>query len=670
MWTVVNAEPVEVLPFLRGDNYPLKTIRIHAMDKLDPKKDGTSKDILEENINKLKDIFPDIVTEGQIDFDALKEVLGDYVDDRQERYSFNWNGKSLARRIAQTQSTGTLRPCPEESVDWDTTRNLFIEGDNLEVLKLLQKSYHKKVKMIYIDPPYNTGKDFIYPDNFRDNIKNYMELTGQTDDEGRKLSANAETSGRYHTDWLNMMYPRLKLARNLLRDDGMIFISIDDTEVKNLEAMMSEIFGEENRLVPLIWTLPRGNNAGIISRAHETVLVYAKNYELLAHFIRGGSEEENINIERCNRRIDARHPATPVTIPAGIKYIGEDRVFTDEIGGNEKVYIEGEMIFKKGMLAKPVTLRAGWNMKEMMSAWFEGKEVYDLKGQKIVEFFFKENGKLYSKKILNVLSLKSVLKNLPDTQAGRAEVAKLFDGIEVFDYPKPSALIKSLISLLCQSNEIILDFFAGSCPTAHASLELNSKDGENRKFIMVQLPEPCDEKSEAFKAGYKTIAEIGKERIRRVINKIKEETPLFQGDLGFKVFKLDTSNIIPWDADFDNLEEALFDAVKNIKDDRDEADVLYEVLLKYGLELTLPIEERQIASAAVYIIGMGALIICLEDRISLEVVEGIAKLKDELNPEDDVMRVVFKDSGFADDVAKTNAIQILQQSGITDVKSL
>jgi adenine-specific DNA-methyltransferase len=644
----------------------------NSMEKLDRDSGGSSLNIVQDNIEKLKTLFPDIFSEGKIDFDALRDLLGDKIETAEERYNFTWHGKSQARRIAQTPSTGTLRPCKAESKDWETTQNLFIEGDNLEVLKLLQKSYHKQVKMIYIDPPYNTGKEFIYPDNYKDNLDTYLEYTGQKDSEGRKFGTNAETSGRYHTNWLNMMYPRLKLARNLLRDDAVIFISIDDNEVANLRKLCDEIFGEENAFVSLIWDLPRGNNAGVITRAHEYILVYAKNIQSIQHFKRVGSGDELINVERCNRRIDSRHPATAVTIPAGIKYIGEDKVFKGELGGNENVFIEGEMIFKNGELAKPVTLKAGWNMKDMMISWFNGEDVYDLKGQKIVDFFFKENGKLYSKKILSVKTQKSILKGLPDTQTGRAEVASLFNEVEVFDYPKPSQLLSYLSSLQTEKEDIVLDFFSGSAPTAHAVMDLNAQDGGNRKFIMVQLPEPCDEKSEAYKAGYKTIADIGKERIRRAGEKILQDNAdkddIENLDIGFKVFKLSSSNIKPWDADFDNLEETLLNIVDNIKEERTEDDVLYEILLKYGLDLTVPIEERQIAGKTVYAIGFGALVICLDDMITLDVVEGIGGLKVELDPE--VMRVVFKDSGFSDDVVKTNAIQILKKHGIDDVKSL
>jgi len=632
---------------------------------------GESKDILFENIETWKKLFPDTFVEGRLDVDVLKEILGEYVDNRDERYSFTWNGKSKARMIAQTPSTGTLRPCKEESVDWDSTQNIFIEGDNLEVLKLLQKSYHKKVKMIYIDPPYNTGKDFVYKDNFKDNIKNYKEITGQVDGEGRNLSNNPETSGRYHTDWLNMMYPRLKLARNLLKDDGVIFMSIDDNEVSNLRKMCDEIFGEENALVPFIWSLPRGINAGHISRSHETILIYSRDKDTLGLFKKLG--EQDVSIDRCNKKIDRRHPASEILFPPGIKYEGEDQVITGSIEGSERIEIIGELEFKDGRLQKEVTLKAGWTMKNMILDWLEGKKVFDTKGQEIVEFFFKKNGKLYSKKISKYDSPKSILTDVPDTQGARIEIERLLGSQDIFSYPKPSALIRRFIELSTNDGDIIADFFAGSGSSAQATLESDAK----RIFLLVQIPEklnPDDIDQGAAIEFCKSIsrpeniAEISKERIRRSAAKIKEENPDYDGDLGFKVFKLDSTNIKPWEVDFDLTERTLEDFISNIKTDRREEDVLFEILLKYGLDLTLPITEHAIAGQKVFDIGMGALIICLADAISLEVVEGITKLKDELNPE--IMRVVFKDSGFKDDVVKTNAVQILKQANILDVRSL
>jgi len=644
------------------------------MQKLDPKIDGATPDIVEQNIDKLKELFPEVFAEGKIDFEALKETLGNHLDEREERYSFTWNGKSRARLIAQTPSTGTLRPCPEESVNWDTTQNLFIEGDNLEVLKLLQKSYHKKIKVIYIDPPYNTGAEFIYPDNFHDNIKNYMELTRQTDEEGRKLSTNSETSGRYHTDWLNMMYPRLKLARNLLCDKGVIFISIDDNEVDNLKKICNEIFGEENFAGCISRLAKKTSDSGkYFAPSKDYVLTYLRNFAVCNNFTQNLSDDD---IKKYNKHDDkgqyklvgfyqasltldrSRHARYYIDTPDGEKCIPpENKRWRTVKETYQKFLNNGEIEFvrvKSSPLRDENGNQSDWNIytKQYLSRrQAEGKVPRD-----------------YIDSITNVLGTKELKKlGLP------------------FDFPKPSLLIKHVLEISgCDNNDVVLDFFAGSATAAHAVLDVNNKDNGKRRFIMVQLPEPCDEKSEAYKAGYKTIADIGKERICRVINKIEaeqseksreekenllgkpEEMP--QVELGFKVFKLDTSNIKPWDADFDNLENALFDAVENIKPERSEADVLYELLLKYGLDLAVPIEERQIDGKTVYIIGAGALVVCLANKISLQVVEGIAALKDELKPE--IMRVVFKDAGFADDVVKTNAVQILRQADIEDVKSL
>ena len=652
-------------------------------------KDGVfSKDILEENVQELKKIFPEVVTEGKIDFEKLKETLGKYIEDREERYNFTWNGKSEARRLAQTLSMGTLRPCPGESVDWEKTENLFIEGDNLEVLKLLQKSYHKKVKMIYIDPPYNTGSQFIYPDDFRDNIRNYLELTGQTDEESRKLSVNPETSGRYHTDWLNMMYPRLKLASNLLRDDGVIFISIDENELINLQRICEEIFGENNVLgnFPVVMNLKGNQDSYGFAETHEYFIVCLKNKEqtelgrfdvdeevLMKEWL---EDEYGLYKEADNlRATGVNAPRTkrpnlwyPIFLGTGTKefYITDNDSPADEEdikilpmnpAGEELSWYWSKKTFnqnKHNLILKNTA--NGWQFYRK-----QRPQLGDLPTRKPKSFFYKSD---YS------------------TSTATTRLKQLF-GAKIFDSPKPVPFLFDLGLIGATKDSIILDFFAGSATTAHAVLDLNKEDCGNRKFIMVQLPELCDEKSEAYKAGYKTIADIGKERIRRVIKKIKteEETKdgdnLFkskeqkdnkQPDLGFKVFKLDSSNIKPWEAGFDNLGQSLFDAVENIKPERSEADVLYELLLKYGLDLTVPIERRNIDDKRVHIIGAGALIVCLADEISLDVVEGIAKLKDELKPE--LMRVVFKDAGFEDDVVKTNTVQILRQHGIEDVKSI
>ena len=637
------------------------------------KMDGKTMDIVAENVGKLKELFPEAFTEGKVDFEALKEVLGTFVDDRDERYSFTWNGKSKARMIAQTPSTGTLRPCKEESVDWDSTQNIFIEGDNLEVLKLLQKSYHKKVKMIYIDPPYNTGKDFVYKDNFKDNIKNYKEITGQVDGEGRNLSNNPETSGRYHTDWLNMMYPRLKLARNLLKDDGVIFISIDDNEVANLKAVCDEIFGEENFIgMFIVNSSPSAIDYGHIAKTHDYALFYSKNCSYTTtvqledeeKVFKYKDEDGEFNLYPLYNGNVAFNPETRPNLyypfylnPEKQDDNGFYEISVDKIEGWEEVF---------PVVSQKDGIQRVWRWGKPKSRENLNKEIVGYKAEN-GEYRIVQKTRLTGKLIRSLQLDKAI-----SSRRGTAEIQDLFDR-KVFTFPKPIELIERFIQVSTEDDSIILDFFGGSAPTAHAIYKLNLKDKGKRKFLLVQLQEECDTKSEAYKflnkAGVPTkISEISKERIRRAASKIKEENPEYDGDLGFKVFKLDSTNIKPWEVDFDMTERTLEDFISNIKTERREEDVLYEILLKYGLDLTLPITEHAIAGQKVFDIGMGALIICLADAISLEVVEGIAKLKDELNPE--IMRVVFKDSGFKDDVVKTNAVQILKQANILDVRSL
>ena len=614
------------------------------MDKMDPR----SMDIVAENIRQLRQLFPEAFTEKKVDFKVLKEILGEYVDDSTERYNFTWNGKSKARMLAQTPSIGTLRPCKKESSDWDTTQNLFIEGDNLEVLKLLQKSYYKKIKMIYIDPPYNTGKDFVYKDDFKDNIKNYKKITGQVDGDGRNYSVNPETSGRYHTDWLNMMYPRLKLARNLLKDDGVIFISIDDGEVDNLRKLGDEIFGEENFIANGIWerSFSPVNLKKHFSENHDFLLIYAKNLE-------------NTVCNGLKRGDDAGRYKNLDNDPRGF-WISSDMTVGPAI--SEKIY---EIETPGGKKFLPTSGRC----------WLFTKERYNEKvADNRIWFGADGNNMPRVKKFLSEVKQGVTpttiwkYKDVGHSQSAAQDLKKLFDNKQYFGYPKPVGFIKRCLELYTSSDSIILDFFAGSATTSHAIMQLNTEDGGRRKFIMVQLPETCDDKSEAFKAGYENIAEISKERIRRAGAKIRKENHSYNGDLGFKVFKLDSTNIKPWETD-SNLEGKQIEAfIESTKTDRDEQDVIYEILLKYGLDLTLPITEHTIAGQQVFSIGVGALIVCLSDSISSDVVKGIVKLKDQLNPE--FTRVVFKDAGFEDDVAKTNAVQTLKQADVADVKSL
>ncbi len=619
------------------------------------KLDGKSKDIINENIEKLKELFPEVFAEGKIDFSKLQEELGEFTDKENERYNFTWNGKQEAKRIAQIPSTGTLRPCKEESKNWDSTQNLYIEGDNLEVLKLLQKSYHKKVKMIYIDPPYNTGKDFVYKDNFRDNIKNYMEQTGQIDSDGNRLSTNSDTNGRYHSDWLSMMYPRLKLARNLLKDDGVIFISIDDNEVANLRKLCDEIFGEDNSIGNICWKKKtNGNNMGEIPPVHDYILVYSKSSidnlllgeKMPQSYIDKNYQnpDNDINGPWTTSDLSANHvgPLFPISNPnTGKEYFpakGRYWVFNEE-EVNSRIE-SGRIIFGKTGDSAPVQkkyLEERESMRWKVDSWWD---------------------------------------NAGYNQDGTAEINSLI-GAKFFSHPKPTQLIQKLITTTLEDG-IVLDFFSGSATTANSILNINNQENTSIRYICIQIPEETDEKSEAYRGGYKTICEIGKERIRRAGEKIiadNTDKDLSNLDIGFKVYKLDSSNIKEWDSDFENLEQNLFDAVDNIKEDRTSEDLLYEILLKYGLDLTLPIEEKTIESKTVYNIGFGALVVCLDDNITITVVEAIAKfIKEQVVYDEEQKkrhaRVVFKDGSFADTNVKTNAIQVLKQFDIDDVVSI
>jgi adenine-specific DNA-methyltransferase len=631
---------------------------------------GKTPDIGEENIKKLMTMFPEVVTEGKVDFEKLKQLLGEYVDDSNERYNFTWNGKGRALRLSQTPSLGTLRPCKEESKNWDTTQNLYIEGDNLEVLKLLQKSYYGKIKMIYIDPPYNTGKDFVYRDDFHDSLENYKRITGQVDGNGKAISTNTETSGRYHTDWLNMMYPRLRLARNLLTDDGVIFISIDDHEVDNLKKICNEVFGEDNfvAILPTVMNLKGNNDEFGFAGTHEYTIVYVKNkgsMEDLYGIPLDEDDEKEYNLE------DEK----------GFYKKGATLMRTGEAGAREKrpkgyypIYVDKNLtrmsltrISKDDIEVYPKT-RDG---KEM--SWRRSPETLKETLDEFIITGTKDNISFYKKQRLEEARIngkkpKSLFYKPQYSSGNGTVIIKELFSERIFDNPKPVELIKDFISIGSRNDDIILDFFSGSATTAHAVMQLNAEDGGNRKFIMVQLPERTDEKSEAYKAGYKNISEIGKERIRRAGEKIKEEYKDKENienlDIGFKVFKLDTSNIRKWQPDYDNLEQSLMDYVDNFVEGRTEFDVVYEIMLKYGLDLTYPVDEFTIAGKKVYSIGYGMLMICLDNEITTEVAKGILTKIKELSPESS--RVVFKDNGFKTDSNKTNIKEILKSGGIEE----
>lgn len=621
---------------------------------------AASKDLIGENIDKLRQLFPSIVSEDKIDFSALRQLLGDEVTEDEEYFRFVWPGKRQARAEALKPSTGTLRPAPEESLDWDTTQNLYLEGDNLEVLKLLQRSYAGKVKMIYIDPPYNTGKDFVYKDNYRDNLKNYRDNYGKKDEEGNIVSnqaeRNSESDGRYHSNWLNMMYPRLQLARNLLCEDGVLFVSIDNNEVQNLQKLMDEVFGEENFVDKIIWKKRYGGGAKekYLVTLQEYVLFYSKNISQLDNIYVPLEEE---SIKRYYTKTDSnsltRGPYRTHPLEA-TKSMGSRPNLVYGIPGPNGI----EVLPARQWL---------WSKERAMAALDDGE----------LEFLQSSDGTftVHTKQYLkdedgNTREGKafSIIDNIY-TQHGTNEIIDLFNNAQIFSFPKPSKFGSKLVSVSgTVDDDIVLDLFAGSSSLYQGIFQDIVDEGVSVRYIGVQLPELTDEKSEAHKAGYHTIAEIGKERIRRVAQKIWEEDPekADKLDLGFRVFKLDSSNIEAWDPDPAKLEDNLF--ANNIKEDRSAYDLVFEILLKYGLDLSLPIAEREGDGHTFYSVGSGALLLCLGRGITRRSAQTLLDWSRELgavNP-----KVVFRDTGFTSSVEKTNAYELLRSGGIEDVKSV
>ncbi len=613
--------------------------------------ESTSLDLEKLNVEKIKELFPNVVTEGKIDFDKLKIILGDQVDDRIEKYQFTWNGKSNTIKLAQSPSTGTLIPSKDDSKNWDTTGNLYIEGDNLEVLKQLQKTYYGKIKMIYIDPPYNTGGDFVYKDDFKDNIQNYKEQTKQTS------RANPETNGRYHTDWLNMMYSRLMLAKNLLKQDGVIFISIDYNEIYNLKKVCNEIFGENNFIGEFSWEkhkAPKNDNK-YITINHEYILVYSKN------------RDNTILLKK--KRTDKNL-----------------RSFSNPDNDERGPWISGPLLaptFNRATVFPIVTPNGREVSPPNGKCWsFNEEGIKRLTSENRIWFGSDGNNTPRIKRFLSELpdgiGVTSVLSHdeYGGNQKAANQLSKLFGNNKIFDYSKPLDLIKFFIERISDKDFIVLDFFSGSATTAHAVMKLNAEDGGNRKFIMVQLPELTDESSEAYKVGYKNICEIGKERIRRAGEQIKQElidkknkAGLLDDNIvdpetfdnGFKVFKLESTNIIPWDGTIRFDEDTIFSQTEVIKEDRTSLDVLYEIMLKYGV-FDKPVEEIKINGKTMYSIAKGYLIVCLDNNISLEDVKEIGKLKPR--------NVIFKESGFRNDNDKINATYTLEKLGVEEIKSI
>ena len=637
-----------------------------------------SADVVAENVEHLKGLFPEAFTEGKVDFEVLKQLLGGAVDEREEKYGLNWHGKRQARQLALTPSTGTLRPCPEDSVDWDTTRNLMIEGDNLEVLKLLQKSYAGKVKLIYIDPPYNTGKDFIYPDNYRDNMRNYLELTGQVDGEHRRLSSNTETSGRFHTDWLNMMYPRLKLARNLLREDGVLLISIGDEEKHNLHSICDEIFGYENFCGTFVWE--KKKKPSFLDRSMGTVtdyiIAYAKDRTRSPAFTAGVVEEgKKYPFNNAGNSLAVLNfPAESVTFGLADQIIEAQ----DMSEGNIKTELLDDVHIQNGTNQNPFRLRGEWRYSQPKLDEFvmTGAEISISKTPFRPNYVNRSDEQ---KKTANLLSYR--LNSVPTNEDATEEARRVF-GEDVVAYPKPEGLLKYLVRAISHGDDLVLDFFAGSGTTASGVWRQNVEDSFARRFILVQFPESLDIGERVQMAAARlcermgkppNLTELTKEWLRRAGDRIKNDAPLLAGDFGFRVFRLDTSNIRAWEPDRDDLEQTLLSSVDHIKSDRNGDDILYELLLKFGLDLCASIETRTIAGRMVCSIEAGTLMTCLDGRISQEeinpLVLGIAEWHKQIEPTGDTT-VVFRDSAFEDDGAKLNLAVALDQIGIKGLRSI
>lgn len=629
------------------------------------KLDGLSMDLENANMGKLKSVFPECFSEGKLDIDKLLSLCGEYIDNDFEKYKFEWKGKSECLRLAQKRSTGTLRPCKEKSVNFDDTQNVYIEGDNLEVLKLLQTAYFNKIKMIYIDPPYNTGNDFVYEDDFADPMARYKEVTQQT------TKSNPETMGRYHTNWLNMMYPRLRLAANLLTDDGVIFISIDDNEVFNLKKVCDEVFGEENFVANIIWEkkYAPANDAKWLSDVHDNILLYAKNKDEWHPKLLPRGEEQNSRY--TNRDNDPR---------------GAWKAADMTVKSYSSAY-DYEITTPSGRVVRPAQGRC----------WNTSKENFE----KLVEdnrIWFGEDGN-------NVPAVKKFLTEVKDgvvpvtiwkysdvghNQEGRQEVKKLFDNRGLFDGPKPVKLLNRILEIAnIGENDYILDFFSGSGSTAHAIMQHNAEAGTKYKFVCVQLPELCDEKSEAYKAGYKTICEIGEDRIKRagieLMRRVTSGTGNLKGecwgcgmpgsenewsyaikniiDIGFKVFRLDSSNLKLWDStpitgdnQLEMFTERMNSMIDSIKDDRSDMDVIYEIMLKMGVPLDTAVQYIEIDGKIVYIVGDFLLMIALYNDITAEDIDAMAAYAP--------AKIVCAEQGFKDDTALSNAHYILRDKQI------
>ena len=670
-----------------------------------------STDLIADNIAKLKAIFPELLTEttqggkttATLNVEVLKNLIGDATAaDSEEKYGLNWHGKRKARQLALTPSTGTLRPAPNESVDWDNTQNLMIEGDNLEVLKLLQKSYSAnggQFKLIYIDPPYNTGGDFVYPDNFQDSIKNYLEITGQTEG-GTRVSSNTEASGRFHSDWLTMIYPRLKLSWPLLRQDGFIVVSIDDKELGHLRAVMDELYGEENFVGVLVFDRNRKNDAKLLSVGHEYMVVYARNKALLKELeVKLRAPKEGVDEVRelfatlCKEHesdwekvlaglkafyatIPEDDPRFPLTRFTNVDHRGPFRTDGDPSwpgGGGPRYDVIHPVT---GEVCKVPGRGWVWPTYERMKQEIDAGNIV----------FGSDHTTIPSVRRNLFVKDQQVMRSVLFSYAQKAsqDFAGLFDGNAVFQNPKSFRDLQKLVSYFTEPGDLIFDFFAGSGTTGHGVLLANAEDADkkNRRFVLVQIPESLDinDKDQRLAAELCTslgkplnLAEVTKERLRRAARKLKAESPLFHGDTGFRVFKLASSNIQAWNPKPSDLEKSLFENLEHILPGRSNDDLLYEVLLKLGLDLCVPIEQQQIADKTVHSIGEGALLACLEEHISVADAEplalGMAQWREQQGTATETT-AVFRDSAFENDVAKSNLAAILEQHGVKHVRSL
>ncbi len=601
----------------------------------------TSANVVDERLERLRDLFPEAFREGTFDFQRLHRSLSDMFEEGRERYGLSWAGKAEAIRAIQVPSIGTLKPVPEESVDFDTTGNLFIEGDNLEVLKLLQYGYHGRIKMIYIDPPYNTGQEFVYTDNYRDSLGDYLRFSGQVGEDGTPQSTNKETEGRFHSRWLNMMYPRLFLARNLLAQDGVLFVSISDHEVCSLRAILDEILGEENFLAQIVWKarkFPDARAKTNISTDHEYVVVYGRSD---AVEFRGIERDES---KFGNPDNDVRGPWMSRSI------LG---LATQEQRPN--LHYEIEDPETGTVFAPPAT--TGWR--------YDKARMNDLISQGKILFPKSESGRPREKKFRS--DLLSEFRSFPSivddvhTSDGTSEIRRLF-GFQAFDFPKPAELIRRFVEQTTDAGDIVLDFFAGSGTTGQAVAAQTARDGKHRRWICVQLPERLDEKSEAFRKGYRTISDLAQARLKRVHEEAQATLDSDARDTGFKAFKLAPSNFRIWHADeapsaADELAKQLGLYAENVLPGHSRQEILYELVLKAGFPLDVPIEERLVGKSPVFWIDGGALAICLEDRVTRELLAGIMELKPS--------RVLCLDHAFGEnDQLKTNAVLEMKSHGM------